>query len=969
MKKHEWTIGSSGVVITLAAFSVAGLLLSSCGDGGPVAGDGSGGSATGGPGSGSGTGGDGSLGSGGTGVMPVPVPELEELPWVTADCPDDPSSVWVETAEFCVGLDPASQTVSSLRPKTDVDFDFAPSEHVGERSGPGFFQLGDLTVRYRSGDGAWSNAATSLARPELDELPTSETTLAAANVDAALEAPEISVERTWATEKGRLALRFSLTNTSSADVEIGALGMPLVFDNIITGRSLDVAHERCSFAEPYIGGEAGYVEVTRLKGGGPTMLVIPEAGTPLEAWGPLLNEPLEDSLDPAAVFFDPTPRNNTFEGFYEWLVASRAYAENEWSGAEQWNPPTSIELAPGETKEIGLRFVLSADVREFETTLHREQRPVAVGVPGYVLPTDIEGRLFLDSIQPVASVAVEPEGALTFTPEADVNGWKAYGVRSLGFGRARVTVTYADGLEQTIHYYVTKPAKETVAGLGRFLTTDAWFEDAGDPFGRSPSVMTWDRDTGAVVTQAKQAWVAGLGDDGGATWLAGAMKLLGQPNAAEVAKYEAFVEGPVWGNLQYSSGTNAYGIKRTLFYYAPAELPSGYYDSSIDWTFWGAWTKAHTQEVLRSYNYPHVTALYWVLYRTARNHAGLTATHTWDWYLEHAYRTAVAMTTVGDDYAQFGLMNGSIFRELLLDLEREGWTEEASDLEARMRARANVWQAEAYPFGSEMPWDSTGQEEVYQWMRHFGETEKAEVCLNAVLGYTQAMPHWGYNGGSRRYWDFKYGGSKLDRLERMIHHYGSSLNAIPLLTEFRDHPNDIHLLRVGHAGMMGVLTNISPGGAPSMAFHAFPDELDWDPRSGDYGLAFFGHAYGAGTYLVEHPTFGFLAFGGNLTTSGDLVTVVPLDSFRRRLYVAPLGVFLTLDAGEFEALEFTPSMGAVRVKLAPASSATPTARLRVEQPASVSGVGTIQVQGAFSTERGAAVIPLTSSSTWVELGD
>jgi hypothetical protein len=651
------------------------------------------------------------------------------------------------------------------------------------------------------------------------------------------------------------------------------------------------------------------------------------------------------------------------------MVASRAYTENEWNGADPWNPPTSIVLAPGEKKQIGFRFVLADDSRQFEPVLHREQRPVAVGVPGYVLPTDLEGKLFLDSIQPVASIVVEPAGALTFTPQADVNGWKSFAVQSSGFGRARATVTYADGQEQTIQYYVTKPARDTVSAMGTFLTTKAWFDDASDPFGRSPSVMTYDRDTMSVVTQWKQAWVAGLGDDGGATWLAGAMKLYGQPDAAEIAKYEQFVDGPVWGNLQYSEGANAYGIKRTVFYYQPNELPGGYYDSSIDWTYWGAWPKAHTLQVPRSYNYPHVTALYWSMYRLARNHVGLVKNHTWDWYLDHAYRTAVAMTTIGNEYAKYGLMDGSIFLEVLLDLKREGLNTQANDLESRMQARTNTWKTEAYPFGSEMAWDSTGQEEVYQWTRYFGETQKAQVCLDAILGYTQTVPHWGYNGCARRYWDFKYGGSKTDRLERMIHHYGSSLNAIPLLTEFRDHPDDIHLLRVGYAGMMGVLTNIAEDGFPSMAFHAFPDTLSWDARTGDYGLAFFGHAYNTATYLVEHPTFGFLAFGGNITNDAGLITVTPLDSFRNRFYVAPLGLWLTLDAGEIEAVELNPATGLVRVRLAPATTDTPNARLRVEQPASLTGVGTYAVAGTFATERGARVIPLGAQPTWVDLND
>jgi hypothetical protein len=94
-----------------------------------------------------------------------------------------------------------------------------------------------------------------------------------------------------------------------------------------------------------------------------------------------------------------------------------------------------------------------------------------------------------------------------------------------------------------------------------------------------------------------------------------------------------------------------------------------------------------------------------------------------------------------------------------------------------------------------MPWDSTGQEEVYAWEKYFGYTAKAKTCIDAITGYMPTVPHWGYNGCARRYWDFEYGGSKTPRLERMIHHYGSSLNAIPVLSDYRDRPDDFYLLR------------------------------------------------------------------------------------------------------------------------------------------------------------------------------
>jgi hypothetical protein len=486
--------------------------------------------------------------------------------------------------------------------------------------------------------------------------------------------------------------------------------------------------------------------------------------------------------------------------------------------------------------------------------------------------------------------------------------------------------------------------------------------------------MTYDHELGKIVTQSRQAWVCGLGDDGGATWLAGAMKIFGQPDAGQVSKYQQFVDGPIWGNLQYSSGSQQYGVKRTLFYYEPSLMPAGYYSTDVQWTdpnsgqtYWGAWTQAHTLQVPRSYNYPHVAALYWAMYRLARNYTGLVSNHTWDWYLNQAYKTAVTMTTIGNDYSQYGLMDGTVFLEILKDLQREGLTTSASDLQAKMKARADVWNTQAYPFGSEMPWDSTGQEEVYAWTKYFGYTAKAKVCVDAITGYMPTVPHWGYNGCARRYWDFKYGGSKTDRLERMIHHYGSSLNAIPILSDFRDHPSDIYLLRIGYGGMMGSLSNIHQDGFPSMAFHAFPDTLKWDPITGDVGLNIFGHVYNSATYLINHPEFGWQAFGGNLTVSGNTITVSPLDSLRRRVYLAPVGLWLTLDSGKFQNVVLDAGTRAVKVTLAPSDSNTPSARLRLEQPAAVSGVGTYTVSGSFTQERGAYVIPLGSGTTSVDL--
>ena len=865
------------------------------------------------------------------------------------------------TPNFKLKLVNTSQTLAALQPNGANGFDFTPADRLAQRASDGFYQFGDITLRVRdSATGKWQDISTATHRQAITALPVSGSVLAAADLKNTLPADfPLTITRTWLLENGQLVLRFELRNKTAAPVQIGALGIPLVFNNLITGRRLADSHENCSFSDPYIGQDAGYVQVTRLNGHGPALVVVPDGKTPLEAYQ-LLNEPMRPS--------------QTFEGTFAWLAHSLAYAENEWRNATPWNPPTSATLAPNETRTYGLRFLLSDQIRNIEATLAAQQRPVAVGFPGYVLPQDVVGRLFLKYPQSVVSIEIEPKNALIISPgKPTPNGWQAYNIRGNGWGRARLTVVYTDGARQAISYYVIKPAAQAVADMGRFLTTKQWFADAQDPFGRGPAVMSYDREADKIVTQDSRAWIAGLGDEGGSgSWLAAAMKVFGQPEKVEVGKFAEFVDETLWGGLQYSSGPNQYGVRKSLFYYEPAALPDFPYEKSFNWGTWTSWKKAHAESVERGYNYPHVVAAYWSLYRLARNHPGLISRRKWEWYLEQAYQTVRFLTERNEKgeykvgYVDTGLMEGDIFLMLLQDLQREGWAAPAGDLEKRMKQRADAWRMEAYPFGSEMAWDSTGQEEIYAWTHYFGYDNKAQEALDTIIGYMPGVPHWGYNGNARRYWDFLYGG-KLRRIERQLHHYGSGINAIPVLAHYRRHPDDDYLLRIGYGGTLGALTNIDREGFASAAFHSYPDTLKWDAYSGDYGPNFFGHAVNTATYLIKHPEFGWQAFGGNVKTAGSWVAVKPLDSFRMRFYLAPLGLWLTLDAGAFESVEVNPRTHAVRVALSPATPDTPAALLRIEQPASIAGVGKYQPRQQFKQERGGFIIPLNKKTTWLEL--
>lgn len=889
-----------------------------------------------------------------------------------------------DTPDFTLSLVRSSQTVAALKSKAPDKFDFTPGDLLVARSQDGYYHLGDLDLRIRVGSpGDWKSYSTAVARTPVLALTASTGTLASADLTPTLPTDiPLQITRTWLLEDGKLVLRFVLKNKSQQPVQIGALGIPMIFNNVLNDRSLEQAHALCVFYDPYIGEDAGYLQVTRLNGHGPALLVVPDGQTPLEAYNPILDN--SQSATAPTIFTDPTPRGVTFEGFYDWMIYSKAFAENDWKKAQPWNLPTSLTLQPGESKTFGVKFLLSDSIRNMENTLIANNRPVAVGIPGYVLPQGMDAHLFLKYAQPIKSLAVEPQAAIEITKDAPTkNGWQSFTLHGKTWGRARFSVTYADGSVQTIQYFVTKPESEAVADMGHFLTTKQWYVDPQDPFHRSPSVMTYDRETNQIVLQDGRVWIAGLGDEGGAgSWLAAAMKEFGAPDQEELQKYQQFVDGVLWGRLQYADGPRQFGARKSLFYYQPDELPPHYYRSDIDWSTWTSWNKKDSERVDRSYDYPHVAAANWVLYRLARNNQALVTNHPWGWYLDHAYEASVAMVKYAPVYAEFGQMEGDIFLLILDDLKREGLTAQAADLESKMRDRVNHWRTIAYPFGSEMPWDSTGQEEVYAWMKYFGYNDKAEVTLNAILGYDPTIPHWGYNGSARRYWDFIYA-AKDSRLERQLHHYGSGINAIPVLSAYRESPDDFYLLRVGYGGTMGALTNIDQEGFASAAFHSFPDMLAFDPLSGDYGPNFFGHALNTATYIVHHSEFGWLAFGGNLLMKGDVVSVTPLDSFRMRVYVASAGLYLTLDAGKFYAVEVDSKTGAVRVGLLAATEFTPAARLRIEQPAHIQGVGAYRLTQQFQQERGAYVVPLHQSDathvtpspnsgpdpsiTWVEL--
>ena len=307
-------------------------------------------------------------------------------------------------------------------------------------------------------------------------------------------------------------------------------------------------------------------------------------------------------------------------------------------------------------------------------------------------------------------------------------------------GRARVELTYSDGSVGSAHYLVVPaPSLQAhVSRYGSFAAETAWLPaEADDPFGRQSSLLAWDREDKRHVLQDGRAFVAGLSDDaGGAPALGLAAKSMFAPAAAELERLDEYVAETLFGRKNSSAlatphfslqNLRSYRIRMTVFYFWYSDdyktalqhsfvgHPSYYteLDKCTIGPSWCAFNAINSQSPpswgpadYRQYNFPHQCSVYHALYLAARNHDLLparTLRRPWQWYLTQAAATTLSLGCCSawgadvEDAAQWqctcvptvGLMDGTIFREVLLALQAEAKEAEAAELaEAEAAASA-----------------------------------------------------------------------------------------------------------------------------------------------------------------------------------------------------------------------------------------------------------------------------------------
>ena len=224
-------------------------------------------------------------------------------------------------------------------------------------------------------------------------------------------------------------------------------------------------------------------------------------GAPLEAWRPLHEDPT-------------TGIGTTFEGFYQWMTRSQAYAANEWAAATPWNPPTSLLLpASGGKAVFSWRLFTAPSQDDVEATLVRAGVPVIRGVPGFAVTADTQTAQMVVAVPSgyaLGAVTVTPPGALVVDTARPLTGgpWVVLPLRAGGAGvtgRATVTLTFNRAgfppVAAAAHYFVIPALPTLLATYAQFTADHVWYNDSTDAFSRAYSFMGYDDSIKGVMVQ------------------------------------------------------------------------------------------------------------------------------------------------------------------------------------------------------------------------------------------------------------------------------------------------------------------------------------------------------------------------------------------------------------------------------------------------------------------------------------
>lgn len=732
-----------------------------------------------------------------------------------------------------------------------------------------------------------------------------------------------------------LALRFQLTEAGlSYGLRLQNMGdRPLFIENLSLPLAINNefawgvnATERV-LRHSYVAGDNSFVYLTPCDGQPPYLLCMPQAGTRAEFYDVRADLPAEGEEG---------------RGTYQLYLHARGEEAVAREKGCAWRQPVSgREIAPGETADYGFLFVWAQGYDGVRDALYAHGLLDIQLAPGMTVPRGHTARFAIRSQYPEVEIEAEYPAETTVRLLRTQGDVRLYEADFRRLGENKLTLSYGDGRESLLEFFITLPLRELIALRGAFIGSHQHRDPAKWYNGL---LAEWNNETGVMLGPDNYDRIKGWRiyevtcDDPGFSKPAFlAAKNAEYPVAAEVEALEYYVEHFVWGGLQRTEAEEcAYGI-----YGIP------------DWH-----TLRNSEDlgprgqmhIWRIYDYPHIALMYFMLYRIGRRAPEMLKTLSAREYLHRAYRTFLALYQYPpeiDDWSPYktGLYNELVIAEVIEALKAEGELLSAQRLTFHWQRKAKFFVTACEDlFGSEYPFDTTGTESTHalgKWALDHGARRYEEDPRNQPdYTYGQALSFYRYqlacNIACRGVLENAYYLLGSDYRNCSAHYslsYMSQMGGWSILEDalYRREDPAAHL-RLGYASVLSSWALVNAGDAGSGYGYWFPGKQHNGAAGGGfenapYGetwleqphhrgswyysceidLGFCGALRGAATILCEDPLLDIVAYGGRIEGN----TVFLEDGVQRRFHHLMDGqrVHLLADNARMDRVELSAETG------------------------------------------------------------
>lgn len=697
-------------------------------------------------------------------------------------------------------------------------------------------------------------------------------------------------------EKEELHWYVSLKNTTDGILEIGEFSLPFLANADFTGifedpeyqgeerwrgRKQKLWHEQRVQQFLSIDGSSSYVFLQRPKGDYPAVLFrILDSDGIEEAYQIVKNVGLQWEC--------------TFEGpYYLSLYSKAAKACERWRNETEQqtfglNGNHSLLLEKGEERQFHFVFHLIESHRQMKDYIYQGGGLDIDVHPGMVSPVDSEVRVRLRSkyeprVVPAANnMRIEETGR-----DKDVYFYKMIFTRT---GQKLIRVYHGGGLT-TLAFYAIDKIEKLLDAHAEFIVDRQYYDNPLDPYQRHHAFLPYDNALEMIFTESTEAWQVGALDEYAlpiAMYLAEKNAI--RPDERQIAVMEEYIDTCLYKILQQKE---TYYARRGM-YYVKNPTPSDQYNGT-------AWDKETAESILRSFNYPLITDIYYAMYKIAAKY-GMTKVRCKEEYLEMAYRTSMVGYELGKNKFN-GAPAGATVICLLeaLKAEKPEWYE-ALNQKVEHIVDENV--NSEYPFGSELYVDQTSHNQYEAMMRYYHKEGKYEEAYRVTYALRNGwQPQW-----------FNYGNEKRGNV---CCWYGTPLNTRVLYNGY-EYSGNMELLKMGLAGALCFLTTIRSSGAATGWYLSWPDRSGFDSRSLDTDMGMYGYLYSAKAFVAEDEVFGLCGYGCDLSVEEGRKIIRPADGLGVRFRSVADGFDLEFNQGCYREIAIDARRRIIEVKTEPA---------------------------------------------------